>query len=90
MDETLISPIRGFSVTRRLTLASLFIFLFVPSGFAYVDPGFLSSLYQLGYLAVFGFVSLFIFRPSTAIKNRFRRFFSRNRGEQKGESSHSA
>lgn len=41
--------------------------------FAYVDPGFLSSLYQVFYVVIFGAVSAWIISPWKYIKSLFKR-----------------
>jgi hypothetical protein len=40
---------------------------------AYVDPGFLSSVYQFAYVAIFGVLAGVVFRPWNYIRNKFRK-----------------
>ena len=64
----------------RLILSpSLLILLWSSLAHAYVDPGVLSSLYNLGYILVVGFLGFFVFRPFRF----FKQLFSSNKGKEK-------
>ncbi|OVE76871.1 hypothetical protein BVX98_04185 [bacterium F11] len=62
--------------------AGLILLISRQKAWGYVDPGFLSSIYQLGYLVILGLLSLFIFRPL----NFFKRFISKLKGDKKTSS----
>jgi len=50
-------------------LAVISMFSFVPThAFAYVDPGIVPALLQLGYVAIFGALSFLILRPMGFIR----------------------
>lgn len=58
--------------TRLVTLAGMLMLL--PKGAqAYVDPGVVAVLYQLGYLALFALATTFILRPWAYLKSLVRR-----------------
>ncbi|MBU4193358.1 MAG: hypothetical protein KKD85_13750 [Proteobacteria bacterium] len=67
-----------------LTLASVTLFtLFPEEALAYVDPGFLSSVYQFAYIAIFGVFACLVFRPWTYLKQKF--FKKGDKGSSKSE-----
>ena len=59
----------------RLRILGIFltVTLFPGIAFAYVDPGILSILYQFLYVAGFGALGLFIFKPWRLVRSWLKR-----------------
>jgi hypothetical protein len=58
-----------------MRVAIVLCLLVLPSlAYAYVDPGVLSALYQLMYIAIFGLITAVIFRPWAFLKTKISRF----------------
>ena len=51
--------------------ASVVYFGLTGSAFAYVDPGILAVLYQLGYALILGIIATLFIRPWAWLKSRF-------------------
>jgi len=51
---------------------------------AYVDPGFLGSLYQMAYILVFGVVAGWVLRPYRYITSVFKRLKGRLKPKEEG------
>lgn len=66
----------------------MFIFLipFYPeAAYAYVDPGFITALYQLVYVLIFGVLATFILNPWRSLKTWFLSVFCKKQCERPGE-----
>ncbi len=59
-----------------LAIVAMALFLSPGTAHAYVDPGFLSVLHQIAYVAIFGALSAVIFKPWRLLKSRFKKFSS--------------
>lgn len=57
----------------KATLLAALIVFFPGNAQAYVDPGFLSSVYQLLYVFIFGFLASLVFKPWNYLKSLFSR-----------------
>lgn len=51
----------------------LFLIIFPRQSFAYVDPGFLSVIYQYVYIVIFGILTALILRPWNFLKSLFKK-----------------
>ena len=58
---------------RLIPYAVLVYFALTGSAYAYIDPGILAVLYQLGYALVLGAFAAFILRPWAWFKSLFQR-----------------
>jgi len=70
----------------RLLVLFLGIVLFPSVAYAYVDPGFLSMLFQLIYVFIFGTLATLIFKPWRYIKSLFKTSSSKKEPESENES----
>ncbi len=70
----------------RLLVLVLAIVFFPSVGYAYVDPGFLSMLFQLIYVFIFGTLATLIFKPWRYIKSFFKASSSKKESESENES----
>ena len=58
----------------NLTILAL---LFATPAYAYVDPGFLGSLYQMVYMLIFGVLASWVLRPYQYLTSLFQKLKSR-------------
>ncbi len=59
---------KSILLKRTFVLALLLWASWSSDAYAYVDPGIISSLFQLAYITIFGLMAFFIFRPIEFIK----------------------
>ncbi len=57
----------------RILLATMILALSPVAAVAYVDPGILGALFQMGYVALFGLLTVVFFRPWGYLKSKYRR-----------------
>jgi len=69
---------------RQVFWVVLFIFLLPATAHAYVDPGFLGSLYQMAYVLVFGVLAGWVLRPYRYITSMFKKLTGRSKPEEEG------
>ncbi len=69
-----------------LLVLVLAIVLFPSVAHAYVDPGFLSMLFQLIYVFIFGTLATFIFKPWRYMKSLFKKSSSKEQSESENDS----
>jgi nitrate reductase NapE component len=80
VDET------GRGRQMKLLVLVLAIVFFPRVAYAYVDPGFLSILFQLVYVFIFGTLATLIFKPWRYIKSLFKTSSSKKESESENES----
>lgn len=74
----------------RITCTAVLVyFALTGNAFAYIDPGILAVLYQLGYALVLGAFAAFILRPWAWFKSLFQRK-KREDGPSEGQGHHKA
>jgi hypothetical protein len=68
----------------RLLVIAVLLALLPATSQAYVDPGLISAMYQLAYMAVAALAAAFIFRPWEYLKGRFRSLFGKDDAHSAG------
>ncbi|KPK38996.1 MAG: hypothetical protein AMJ78_09140 [Omnitrophica WOR_2 bacterium SM23_29] len=59
--------------SKRLLVILILLFLCSGDVYAYVDPGFAGSLYQLFYILIFGVIVVWVLKPFRFIKGLFKK-----------------
>jgi hypothetical protein len=62
----------------RFVMFILLIPFYPEAAYAYVDPGFITALYQLAYVLIFGVLATFILNPWRSLKTWFLSVFSKS------------
>jgi hypothetical protein len=69
----------------RFVMFILLIPFYPEAAYAYVDPGFITALYQLAYVLIFGVLATFILNPWRSLKTWFLSVFCKKQCERPGE-----